>query len=201
MKKVLFTLIAGLIIFVIACSPKTITSASTSEGKTETVTPPATTETNGYVINVLNPDLASPRKEMKGMIDGVNIMINYGSPFAKGRQILNGLIPFGKVWRTGANEATTFEISKDLKVEGKLLPAGKYGFFTLSNEGSCEIIFNSTYDQWGAYDYDSGKDVLRVIVKPSVSELPIESMDFKIINNTIMVVWEKVAIPFEVEPG
>ena len=201
MKRILFTLIAGLMIFAVACSPKTTTSASTAEGKTEPVKPTVATEEKDYTITVLNSNIASPRKEMKGTIDGVNITINYGSPYAKGRQILNGLIPYGKVWRTGANEATTFEISKDLKIEGKPLPAGKYGFFTLNNEGSCQLIFNETHDQWGAYEYDSSKDVLRVIVNPSLSELPVESMDFKIINNTILLVWEKVAIPFEVEAG
>lgn len=198
-------LIVALISFM-ACDQKSSTStatASTSDTKTEVNTPIATEGTGdkAYTTTVLNGDIASPRKEMKGSVDGANITINYGSPFAKGRQILNNLIPYGRVWRTGANEATTFETDKDLMIEGKKLPAGKYGLFTLNNEGSTSVIFNSTHDQWGAYEYDESKDVLRVNVTPSVSELPVESMDFKLIGNNIILVWEKVAIPFQVEAG
>lgn len=188
----------------IACDQKSSTSSTADTANTETPKEeekPVVKEEGGdkaYTVTVINGDLASPRKELKGTVDGANITINYGSPFAKGRQILNNLIPYGRVWRTGANEATTFEVDKDIMVEGKKLPAGKYGLFTLNNEGSTSVIFNSTHDQWGAYEYDESKDVLRVNVTPSVSELPVESMDFKIIGDNVILVWDKVAIPFEV---
>ncbi len=204
MKTSFLPLLIVALIGFIACDQKSSTSTATaSTSETETTTPIATEGTGdkAYTTTVLNGDIASPRKEMKGSVDGANITINYGSPFAKGRQILNNLIPYGRVWRTGANEATTFETDKDLMIEGKKLPAGKYGLFTLNNEGSTSVIFNSVHDQWGAYEYDESKDILRVNVTPSVSELPVESMDFKLIGNNIILVWEKVAIPFQVEAG
>ena len=71
----------------------------------------------------------------------------------------------GKVWRTGANEATVFETDKDVTIDGKKLPAGKYGLFTLFNGNDATIIFNKTWKQWGAFDYNEADDALRVPAK------------------------------------
>ncbi len=190
-------LLIGIMVFTFACTKKT----SDATGSNSVNVPATTIPTNkeAYTIKVIDDAPKSPRKQMVGLIDGVTVTVNYGSPAVKGRPILNNLIPYGKVWRSGANEATTIEFSKDVKIEGKMLKAGKYGFFTLNNEGSTEVIFNSVHDQWGAYDFNAQKNVLSVIVRPSVSAAHVESMDFKIVNNTVMLVWEKVAIPFEVE--
>lgn len=195
MKQTL-TLLPLFILLFTACSPKVAETTATTPNV------PATPEVKkDYAIKVLEANLPSPRKEMTGKIDGIDVTINYGSPSVKGRQILNNLIPYGKVWRTGANEATTFEINQNIKVEGKTLNAGKYSLFTLNNEGNTTIIFNSIHDQWGAYSYDESKDVLRINVRPSVTETHTEMMDFQIIGNTVLMVWEKVAIPFDVEKG
>lgn len=193
-NNILLICLATLMIFAFACNKKVADNTTVDTGTNIPVT-----NKEAFTIKVIDAAPKSPRKEMTGSIDGVDITINYGSPAAKGRKIMNNLIPYGKVWRSGANEATTFEISKDVKIEGKTLKAGKYGFFTLNNEGTTQIIFNSVHDQWGAYDYNSSKDVLSVIVRPSLSEAHVESMDFKIIDHTVMLVWEKVAIPFELE--
>jgi len=190
-------LFAGIMVFTFACTNKTADATASNSTNVPATTMPGKQE--AFTIKVIDSAPKSPRKEMTGSIDGVAVTVNYGSPAVKGRSILNNLIPYGKVWRSGANEATTIEFSKDVKVEGKSLKAGKYGFFTLNNEGSTEVIFNSVHDQWGAYDFNAQKNVLSVIVRPSVSAAHVESMDFKIVNNTVMLVWEKVAIPFEVE--
>lgn len=98
---------------------------------------------------------------------GATITINYSQPSVKGRTIGKDLEPLpGKVWRTGANNATVFETDKNIKVEGQDLPAGKYGLFTIAGEDEWTIIFNKTWDQWGAFKYDESKDALRVKVKP-----------------------------------
>lgn len=98
---------------------------------------------------------------------GATITINYSQPSVKGRTIGKDLEPLpGKVWRTGANEATVFETDKDIKVEGQALPAGKYGLFTIAGDDEWTIIFNKTWNQWGAFKYDESKDALRVKVKP-----------------------------------
>ena len=91
---------------------------------------------------VIAQDRPSPAATATGEINGAAITINYSSPGVKGRVIWGGLVPFDKVWRAGANEATTFETSKDIKVEGKNLPAGKYGFFAIPGQTEWTIIFN-----------------------------------------------------------
>src|SRR5258705_11168104 len=81
---------------------------------------------------------------------GVTVSIDYSQPSVKGRTIGKDLEPMeGKVWRTGANEATVFEVSKDVKVEGKALPAGKYGLYSIAGKDEWTIIFNKTWNQWG----------------------------------------------------
>lgn len=110
---------------------------------------------------------ASPPATTSAKIaSGATITINYSQPSVKGRTIGKDLEPLpGKVWRTGANKATVFETDKAVKVEGQDLPAGKYGLFTIADGNKWTIIFNKTWDQWGAFDYDAKKDALRVSVQ------------------------------------
>lgn len=116
---------------------------------------------------------ASPAKTAEGTVNGAKISIKYGSPAVKGRTIWGDLVPFGEVWRAGANEATIFETDKDITVQGKDLPAGKYSFFIIPGESESTFIFNSETGQWGL-TYDEKKDVLRVPVQsqeaPSMEE-------------------------------
>ena len=105
----------------------------------------------------------------------------------------------GKVWRTGANEATVFEVSKDVKIEGKDLPAGKYALFTIANEGEWTIIFNKNPKQWGAYDYKESEDALRVKVKPAKAEAFAEKMTFVVDKNgTVSLLWGDRKVDFKV---
>lgn len=107
-----------------------------------------------------------PAKVSETIASGAVISINYSQPAVKGRTIGKNLEPMeGKVWRTGANDATVFETSKDITVEGKSLAAGKYGLFTVVKNGEWTIIFNKTWKQWGAFQYKEADDVLRVQVK------------------------------------
>src|ERR1700681_3889140 len=92
-----------------------------------------------------------PAKVTEKIKSGATISIDYSQPSVKGRTIGKDLEPLpGKVWRTGANEATVFEVNKDVKVEGHALPAGKYGLFTIADGKDWTIIFNKTWNQWGA---------------------------------------------------
>jgi len=104
----------------------------------------------------------SPAATVSQKIGEATITITYGQPSVKGRTIGVDLEPMaGKVWRAGANEATVFETDKDIMVAGKVLPKGKYGFFILAEKDSWTIIFNKTWDQWGAFKYKEADDVLR----------------------------------------
>lgn len=141
---------------------------------------------------------ASPAVSVTAKINGATISINYSSPSVKGRVIWGELVPFNKVWRAGANDATTFETDKDLTIEGSKLPAGKYSFFVIPNEKECIIIFNKDAKQWGAYKYNEKDDVLRVTVKQQLADSSTESLLYSIENNSIVLNWEKWKIPFSV---
>ena len=142
---------------------------------------------------------ASPPAEATGTVDGVDIAIDYSQPSVKGRKIFGGLEPYGKVWRTGANEATTFAVSSDVTIEGKALPAGKYALFTIPNEDEWTVIFNKQPDQWGAYDYDESQDALRVSVTPESSEST-EKLTFDIDDNgEVSMMWADQRVSFNVD--
>lgn len=132
---------------------------------------------------------ASPPKTVEGTVNGATITVNYSSPAVKGREIFGGLIPLGKVWRAGANEATIFETSKDIKVEGETLPAGKYSFFIIPGEYNSTFIFNKQTGQWGT-QYDESQDALRVSVPSGQTQFLVENLTYDIQNDGMAVMWE-----------
>ena len=140
-----------------------------------------------------------PDKVSETTSSGVTITIDYSKPSVKGRTIGKDIATYGKVWRTGANEATVFEIDKDAKVEGKTLAAGKYGLYSIPGESEWTIIFNKTWNQWGT-NYTEGDDALRVKVKPVKSSGDAEQMTFKINKNgTVMLNWGDKQVNFTVK--
>lgn len=140
----------------------------------------------------------SKNGKTEGVIDGVNIVIEYGRPKVKGRVIWGDLVPFDKIWRAGADEATTMSFSKDVLIEGKELAAGAYSFFTIPGKEEWVIIFNKVAKQWGAFRYDQAQDALRVKVK-CVKVDHVEELTYKIAENKIALCWEKCCVPFVVK--
>jgi len=131
--------------------------------------------------------------------DGVTIDIHYSKPSLKGRKIGVDIVPFGKVWRTGANEASTFEVNKDVLVQGKRLPAGKYGLYSIPTEQNTTIIFNKVWDQWGT-EYDEAQDALRVVAQGSETDDSVEQFTIKADKNgTVTLLWGLYAVPFTVK--
>jgi hypothetical protein len=122
-----------------------------------------------------------PAVATEKLANGATITINYSQPSVKGRTIGKDLEPMqGKVWRTGANDATVFETDKDITVEGKTLPAGKYALFTIFNDKDVTLIFNKTWKQWGAFNYKEADDQLRVNTHFHEAKVPVETMKFTI---------------------
>ena len=142
----------------------------------------------------------SPPGTATGKVKEATITINYSSPSVKGRKIWGDLVPFDKVWRAGANEATIFETDKDIKVEGKTLAAGKYSLYAIPGEKEWTIIFNSATGQWGinrdgSTTEDPAKDVLRVMVKPKKSASFNEKLVYNVDDKGFVLLWENVEVP------
>lgn len=204
MKNLLAVFLLGLLTLSFSCQSGKETESQdttqTEDGMTEdSSSSDDMSSSEAYTITVLKSDIPSPRKEMKGSIGDAMITVNYGSPSVKGRNLWGGLVPYDQVWRAGANEATTFEVSKDITVGDKTLAAGKYGFFLYPKEdGAWEVIFNEVADQWGAYDYDNSKDVARVMATPTMVDDSSETMDFMIEGDNLVLRWGKLKLPIAI---
>ena len=144
----------------------------------------------------------SPESKAKQKVGITEVKVTYSSPAVKGRKIWGGLVPFGTVWRTGANEATEVSFSTDVKVNGKDLKAGTYSLFTLPGETEWKVMFNSRTGI-GGNDYKAEADVLTLNVKPVSGEFR-ERMTFLIENNTnssadLVLHWEKLRLALNLE--
>ncbi len=115
----------------------------------------------------------SPNATADVTLGGKKITITYNQPSARGRKIMGGLVPYGKVWRTGANEATTLTTPVDLMIGGKAVPAGQYTLYSLPGENSWKLIINKQTGQWGT-EYDESQDLARVDMKLSQLSSPVE---------------------------
>ncbi|MDR8392893.1 DUF2911 domain-containing protein [Aliifodinibius sp. S!AR15-10] len=153
-----------------------------------------------------NETRVSPNASVSQTIGTTQVTITYGRPSVNDRQVFGGLEPFGEVWRTGANEATTITFSDDVMIEGEPLEAGTYGLFTIpSKDQQWTVIFNNVAQQWGAFDYDSGEDALRVEVTPEegshMEQLMFYFEDVSENSGTAIVHWSDVKVPFTIEPA
>ncbi len=143
----------------------------------------------------------SPPAMAKQKVGNTEVSIDYSQPSVKGRTIGNDLEPKeGEVWRTGANEATVFEIDNDVTINGKPLAKGKYALFTLVNGDNWTIIFNKTWKQWGAFKYKEAEDALRVVVPAGKADPFAEKMTFHISESgKIILLWADKKVEFQVK--
>jgi Protein of unknown function (DUF2911) len=153
--------------------------------------------------NDLNLPDVSQAADVKQRIALTDITIKYHRPLVNGRKIWGGLVPYGKVWRAGANENTTIEFSDPVSVEGKPLAKGVYGLHMIPNQDSWTVIFSKTNTAWGSYSYKQDEDALRVNVKPkplaaSEEALEFEFEDLKPDSTAVTLKWEKLGVPFTV---
>jgi hypothetical protein len=182
-------------------------------------------------VEISNAQLKLPRPSPKASVMqtvGVtDITITYFRPGVKGRKIWGdppagttegeatldnqnqrpegaAIVPYGRLWRTGANDATQFVVTDDVLINGQPLPAGEYSLHTIPGKDEWTIVLNGTANQWGSFNYDAKKDLLRVKAKPQTVTENQEWMSFTIepaTDNTAIVNlrWEKVQVPFTVE--
>ena len=134
-----------------------------------------------------------PAQAQCKLSDGKTITVNYSSPRMKGRQIFGGLVPFNEVWRTGANEATSFVTDANLSVEGKDIPAGSYTLFTVPAQDKWTLIINKHTGEWGIpYHYES-EELVRVPMQVSKTSGPVENFTISFDQNggcTLHLTWE-----------
>lgn len=150
----------------------------------------------------LTPLRVSPACTVAQDIGISRIELAFARPAVKGRQIWGGLVPYGQVWRAGANSATTITLSHAAQVAGKAVPAGTYGFFVIPGEKAWTLILNKKAKQWGAYDYKAQEDLLRWEVQPQVGPF-LEYLDYRVIpvdadRATVELGWEKLRVSFSV---
>ncbi len=142
-----------------------------------------------------------PAVAKETLAGGATIKIDYSSPALKGRTMGKDIEPKkGEVWRAGANECTTFDVSKSITVEGKTLAAGKYSFFVLSGDGDWTIIFNKKTDLWGADGYKESDDALRAKVKPGKAATSKERLTYTISKQgKVSLLWGMLDLSFNVK--
>jgi hypothetical protein len=145
----------------------------------------------------------SPPAQVKTTVGSTDVTIDYSKPSLKGREAFGDktpLAPTGEVWRTGANEATTFTVSKAVKINGQPLAAGTYALFTIPAAGEWTIVFNKTAKQWGAFKYDAKEDALRVKVKPTTLATPVEQFTITADKTgKVALMWAKTEADFMVK--
>jgi len=146
---------------------------------------------------------ASPTCTLKQHVGLTDIEVDYSRPGVKGRNIFGGLIPYGKVWRTGANSATKVIFSTPVKLNGAEVPAGTYALMTIPDKNEWTVIINKNADQWGSYKYDEKQDLLRFKAKPIAVKKPVETFtiefnDIRDDSSTMNLTWDKVSVPIKV---
>ena len=145
---------------------------------------------------------ASQHAKVIQRIGVTDITINYHRPLANGRQIWGKVVPYGQVWRAGANENTTITFSDPVTIEGQALDRGTYGLHMIPGEGEWTVIFSKDSTAWGAFSYKQDEDALRVKVKPQQADthdaLSYDFDDLKADSAVVIMRWDKVAVPFKV---
>jgi len=203
MKSLFLLSFFSLLVLVTSCGSGTNSTDQETESEESVTEQNVSIPMDGenYTIRVLDDQPASPRKEMTTTLGGVQVTVDYGSPSVKGREIWGGLEPYDRVWRAGANGATAITFSEDVLVEGQPLAAGTYAFFAIPRQGEWTVILNSVAEQWGAYDHDPAKDVLRADVSPRMEEANQESLEYFSEGNDLVLRWEKIALPVTITPA
>jgi hypothetical protein len=179
-----------------------LATACTSSTKTESETPEVHSQHQVTENSESKPK--SPKTSAMAVIDGNHIHIDYSSPSVRGRQIFGGLVAFGEVWSAGAHKATSIQFDKAVRIGGKEISAGKYGFFAIPGENEWTLILNEVWDMHLADDYDPTKDVIRLQVEPKKLADSVESLTYRVEQIStgiaaISLAWASTQVSFEVQ--
>ena len=147
---------------------------------------------------------ASPAAKVEQTVGLTRLAVDYHRPAVNGRKVWGALVPFGQVWRAGANENTIFTTSSAIKVQGKPLAAGSYGLHMIPTANDWTIIFNRVTTAWGSFSYDATKDALRVTVRPVQAPEMEERLSYRFDDPTdksatLTLRWERLAVPVRID--
>ena len=168
--------------------------------------PPAATATTAEAPRPDGPQPAqplSPRDTAEMTYAGERFLVDYGRPSMRGRVIFGGLVPYGQVWRTGANEATHFVAPRDVRIGGTLVPAGTYTFYTLPGAREWQLIVNRQTGQWGT-NYDQAQDLARIPMRVERTPAPVEQFTISLVPDggaaSLVMEWEntRASVPVEI---
>ncbi len=144
----------------------------------------------------------SPHARVSQTVGLTEMSVDYHRPAVNGRAIWGALVPYGEVWRAGANENTVFETSTEIEIEGQTLPAGRYGLHTIPTDGTWTIAFSTVSAAWGSYTYDPAEDALRVTVTPRVAPMQEHlAYRFDVLTDTsatLVLHWDQLEVPIQI---
>jgi hypothetical protein len=144
----------------------------------------------------------SPLEVVTLKYESTYVKVTYGRPHKKGREIFGELVPYGEIWRTGANEATEITFTNDVLINKKKLKAGTYTIFTIPEKDKWKVIFNSDLGQWGSYNYNADKNVLEIEAKVSALDVTYEpfTMEFQLQDDeaNLLMMWDKTQASFTI---
>jgi hypothetical protein len=194
MKKSLF----------LACTSLFFLACGSSVTDVENMKDTTTQVTNEEVVEIPEKKIESPRRQATGIVDGVTVSVDYGSPTAKERVIWGELVPYNEVWRAGANETTAITFDSDVLVNRSKVKAGTYALFIIPRENEpWTVILNEEWSKelhgvWGAYNYKPEKDVLQFDVTPTWSTEIDEALTYSVTNTGLTFIWEKASFDFTI---
>jgi hypothetical protein len=157
------------------------------------------------IVEEVEKERKSPRVTVEAEMNDLTLSIDYGSPRVKEREIWGSLVPYDKIWRVGADEATAITFGTDVVFGGSEVASGTYALFVVPHaEGNWEVILNEEWskeehDVWGAYDHKAEKDVLTIGVTPQWNQETVEEMSFKIMNSQLVFEWELASFTIDIE--
>lgn len=152
---------------------------------------------SAFIITLSSSAQGGGRKSPHDTVSFKNTTVTYGRPYKKDRVVFGGLEKYGKVWRVGADEATTISFAKDVKFGGADVKAGTYTLFAIPGETEWTIILNTQLGQWGAFGYEKNKDkdIANIKVTPQKIDLPVEQLTIRFIESGAMVIeWDMTRV-------
>jgi hypothetical protein len=190
-------LAAAAVLSIGACSSSPEPGAEPADAPAATPAPAAQTQTPPAAQQAP----ASPRDTAEMTYANERIYVDYGRPSMRGRTIMGGLVPYGRVWRTGANAATTFVTPRDVRIGETLVPAGTYTLYTLPGEQAWQLIINKQTGQWGT-EYDQAQDLARIPMKVERTAAPVEQFTIQLVPGTGLVMeWENTRLSVPIQPA